>query len=162
MKALRAAEWVKAYTSSGLLKDPALQGAQTRLVSGEEARVPEPLHLPSEAATSRKGHRRGGEQRHSVRAGTEQVWRLVGSDRKATEAGLKPLMVPGGHLETHCSKARSRKNGWACMCSRVAVSSGTGISCLAPRRSSDKSPLRLVAWVPGRVCPWLKGPRVQK
>ena len=29
-----------------------------RLVSGKEARVPEPLHLPSEAATSRKGNKR--------------------------------------------------------------------------------------------------------
>lgn len=54
-------------------------------------------------------------------------------------------MAPGGHLETRCSKARSGKNGWACMCSRVAVSSETGINCLAPRRSLDKSPLRLVA-----------------
>lgn len=57
--ALRAAEWVKGCTSSGLLKELILQDAQTRLVSGKEARVPEPLHLPSEAATSRKGHRRG-------------------------------------------------------------------------------------------------------
>lgn len=51
---------VKACTSSGLLKELPLQDAQTKLVSGKEARVPEPLHLPSGAATSRKGHRRRG------------------------------------------------------------------------------------------------------
>lgn len=51
---------VKACTSSGLLKELPLQDAQTRLVSGKEARVPELLHLPSGAATSRKGHRRRG------------------------------------------------------------------------------------------------------
>lgn len=86
----------------------------------------------------------------------------MGSDGEGSEARLKPLMVPRGHLETRCSKARSRKNGWACMCSMVAVSSETGSSCLVPRRSSDKSPLRLVAWAPGRDCPWLKGPSVQR
>lgn len=58
--ALRAAEWVKGCTSSGLLKELTLQDAQTKLVSGKEARVPEPLPLPSEAATSRKGHKRRG------------------------------------------------------------------------------------------------------
>lgn len=58
MKALRAAERVKACPSSGLLKDLTLQDAQARLISGKEARVPEPLHLPSEAATSRKENKR--------------------------------------------------------------------------------------------------------
>ncbi len=54
------------------------------------------------------------------------VWYLVGSDGEASEARLKLLMVSGGHLETSSSEARSRKNGWACMCSRVAASSETG------------------------------------
>lgn len=62
-----------------------------------------------------------GEQGHWV-----TVWYLVGSDGEASEARLKLLMVSGGHLETSSSEARSRKNGWACMCSRVAVSSETG------------------------------------
>lgn len=139
MKALRAADRVKACTSSGLLRDLTLQDVQTRLVSGKEARVPEPLHLPSEAATSRKGHKRRARTLGDS-GETEQLWYLVGSDGEGSEARLKPLKVTGGHLETRCSKARSRKNGWACMCSTVAVSSETGISCLAPRRSSDKSP----------------------
>lgn len=70
--ALRAAEWVKGCTSSGLLKELTLQDAQTRLVSGKEARVPEPLHLPSEAATSRKGHKERKDTWRQLE--TEQVW----------------------------------------------------------------------------------------
>lgn len=127
---------VKACTSSGLLKELPLQDAQTRLVSGKEARVPEPLHLPSGAATSRKGHRRRGRT-------LGDSWKLSkcgprGSDGEASEARLKPL---GSRRASGAPAPRpEQENGWACMCSRVAVSSETGISCLAPRRSSDKAP----------------------
>lgn len=54
------------------------------------------------------------------------MWYLVGSDGEASEARMKPLMVPGEHLETRSSETRSRKNGWACMCSRVAAPSKAG------------------------------------
>lgn len=50
----------QACANSSLLKGLTLQDAQTRLVPGKEARAPEPfITLPSEAATSRKGHKRG-------------------------------------------------------------------------------------------------------
>lgn len=114
MKALRAVDRVEVCTSSGLLKDLTLQDAQTRFVSGKEARVPEPLHLPSEAATSRKGHKRRARTLGDS-GETEQLWYLVGSDGEGSEARRKPLKVTGGHLEMCRSKARSRKNaGHAC------------------------------------------------
>lgn len=31
-----------------------------------------------------------------------------------------------------------------------------------PKKVLRQSPLRLVAWAPGRNCSWLKGPRVQR
>lgn len=55
-------------TCSGLLNELPLKDAQTGLVSGKEARVPEPLHLPSEAATE---GRCTGREGHSVTVARE-------------------------------------------------------------------------------------------
>lgn len=52
--------WVKVCTCFGLLNELPFKDAQTGLVSGKEARVPELLHLPNEVATSGKGHKMGG------------------------------------------------------------------------------------------------------